>query len=198
MGFNQGFDKKQDLKTQKKELREKLLSLKRSLENKEELDRKISQILINTLAYKYSDQILFYASREEEISTWDVTKKALEDGKKVLFPKCFSEHRMSFYYIEDLNDLESGMFQIKEPVGNKLYVPQNNDICIVPAVVYDRLGYRLGYGKGYYDRFLSDFSGVKIGLCYSELVSKELPRNIYDVRVDILLTEKGVYPLVKK
>lgn len=200
MILNQNNDKRNEIKNQKKQVRESILSIKKSMDpvDKENLDKAICDCLLNTLAYKYSNQILFYASKDEEISTWNSVKKAFEDGKKVLLPKSLLNHKMEFYYLQDLSDLEKGMYQIQEPTGDAIYVPQNGDICIVPAVTYDRFGYRLGYGKGYYDRFLYGFDGVKIGLCYSSLIEKELPRNNYDIKVDILITEKGVYPIQKK
>ena len=68
-------------------------------------------------------------------------------------------------------------------------------VCFVPGLVYDRSGYRLGYGKGFYDRYLSAFTGGKIGVVYSDYVIGSVPRGRYDVTVDILLTEKGMRPL---
>jgi 5-formyltetrahydrofolate cyclo-ligase len=62
----------------------------------------------------------------------------------------------------------------------------------VPCLSYDTYGYRIGYGKGYYDRFLSSFDGTKIGLCYSAFKSDRLPRGKYDIKLDIVITEKGV------
>jgi 5-formyltetrahydrofolate cyclo-ligase len=62
----------------------------------------------------------------------------------------------------------------------------------VPCLSYDPYGFRIGYGKGYYDRFLSAFEGTKIGLCYSEFESERLPRGKYDIKLDVVMTEKGV------
>jgi len=63
---------------------------------------------------------------------------------------------------------------------------------LVPCLAYDSYGYRIGYGKGYYDRFLSAFEGTKIGLCYSDFKLDKLPRGKYDVKLDVIITEKGV------
>ena len=103
---------------------------------------------------------------------------------------------MYFHNVSQLSDMKPGKFGLTEPVPSaSLYVPMVRDICIVPALSYDREGYRLGYGGGYYDRFLSSFPGIKIGICYSENIEKRLPRGRYDVCVDMLLTEKGIYRL---
>ena len=65
-------------------------------------------------------------------------------------------------------------------------------VCFVPGLVYDKAGYRLGYGKGFYDRYLSSFTGCTIGVVYSDYILPEVPRGRFDMSVDILLTEKGV------
>ena len=72
-----------------------------------------------------------------------------------------------------------------------------SSVCIVPALVYDKQGFRLGYGKGYYDRFLSGFHGVTAGLIYSDFVVKSLPRGRFDKASDIAITEKGVITFAK-
>jgi 5-formyltetrahydrofolate cyclo-ligase len=104
---------------------------------------------------------------------------------------------MSFYYASSLEELKAGMFNIPEPMGGEIYRPQNGDVCIVPGLAYDKYGFRLGYGRGFYDRFLSGFSGVTVGLCYSSFIDSCLPRGKYDVKTDVVLTEKGVFPLQK-
>jgi len=67
----------------------------------------------------------------------------------------------------------------------------------LPAIIYDKKGYRLGYGKGYYDRFLSSVKGTKAGLIYSDFIIDEIPHGRYDLRADVVITEKGVIPFAK-
>ena len=76
-----------------------------------------------------------------------------------------------------------------EPVADNLYNESDGGLCIVPAFSYDWRGYRLGYGKGYYDRFLSRFEGNMVGICYSECVQRSLPHGRYDRPVELLVTE---------
>ena len=130
----------------------------------------------------------------EEINTSLIWKKALSDGKKVLFPKCLGDYRMKFCYIDSEADLQPGRFGLLEPVSEKEFEPEHSDICVIPAFSYDKYGYRLGYGKGYYDRFLSGFFGAKVGLCYSGFVESQLPRGRYDVKADaVSYTHLDVY-----
>ena len=187
----------QTLRALKNEYREKYRKEREKLsaEEKSLLESRISAVLSSTMVYKCCSQILLYASMTDEISTWDIAKKALADGKKLLYPKCEGDHEMNFYYVSSPDELTPGMFGIPEPSDKELYRPANGDICIVPGLAYDKFGYRLGYGRGFYDRFLSEFGGVTVGLCYSSFIESGLPRGKYDIKTDVLLTEKGVFPL---
>ena len=103
---------------------------------------------------------------------------------------------MSFYKVNSSEELVEDAFKIKAPAfETEIYKPQPSDIIIVPAMSYDLKGYRLGYGKGFYDRFLPDFMGTKIGLCYSSFMAESLPKGRYDISVDIIVTEKKVISL---
>lgn len=169
-----------------------------SAEEKARLEGGIAAAFLSTMVYKSSSQILLYASTDDEVSTWDIAEKALADGKKLFYPRCYGDHDMDFYLASSLEELGRGRFNILEPSGSEAYSPLNGDLCIVPGLAYDKYGYRLGYGRGFYDRFLSSFGGVTVGLCYGSFVEGSLPRGKYDVKVDVLLTEKGVYPLQRQ
>ena len=103
---------------------------------------------------------------------------------------------MSYRAVSSLDELSPAAYGIPEPPEDApVYDPAKDSgsaICFVPGLVYDRMGYRVGYGKGFYDRYLSAFSGCKIGVVYSDYILKSVPRGRFDVKVDILLTEKGV------
>jgi 5-formyltetrahydrofolate cyclo-ligase len=178
------------MRTKYKKIRDEI-----SPDDKIVFDNAIYDCFINTMAYKNSNQILLYASMEKEIDTYKIFNKALEDKKMCLFPKCTKPSEMTFFYVNGINDLNKGSFNIAEPKGDIIYSPEHFDVCVIPAFSYDINGYRLGYGKGYYDRFLANFNGIKIGLCYNDFVEKVLPRGRYDIKVDILITDKGVFPL---
>ena len=157
----------------------------------------IAEQLINSLQYKNADSIFAYWSVGSEVDTLKIIEKALRDSKKIALPKCTDENgNMTFFYLPSLDYLVDGMYGIKEPCED--YIADdftNTSLCIVPALSFDRCGYRLGYGKGYYDKFLSSFSGITVGLCYEECLCDELPRDSYDKKVNYIITNDKIYDL---
>ncbi len=120
-------------------------------------------------------------------------------GKKLACPRCNDmDGHMSFYYVNSSSCLQTGSYSILEPTGDCLPVEEDvltdgKTVCIVPGLSFDSFGMRLGYGKGYYDRFLRSFGGRSIGLCYESFLSDRLPTAEHDIGVDIIITERGVY-----
>ena len=147
---------------------------------------------INSDAYNSSDIILAYYPVKSEPGIIPIIDRALEDGKRVAMPVSDTENfTLTFRYINSLSDLHKGAYSIPEPLPNALeYKGEDNALCIVPALAFDRRGVRIGYGKGFYDRFLESFGGVTLGLCYSKLLVEELPAEKTDASVDIIITEK--------
>ncbi|SFB80848.1 5-formyltetrahydrofolate cyclo-ligase [Ruminococcus albus] len=185
----------------KQELRKhfKALRLARDPEEKRSADRAVCNAFIESDVYKNSRDILIYVSGDMEIGTIDIIEKILGDinggaDKRLLCPRCVSEtNEMHFYRINSLDDLETGHFGILEPATECQRIDDyTHALCVVPALSFDTKGYRLGFGKGFYDRFLTDFKGVTVGLCCESCLTKgELPRDEHDVSVDWIITEKG-------
>ena len=101
---------------------------------------------------------------------------------------------MIFHEISCITDLKIGMYGIPEPCEDlPVFIPKGHCVCVIPALAFDKRGYRIGYGKGYYDRFLRDFCGTKVGLCYSEFLKDTIPTGKYDSNVDTIITEKGIF-----
>ena len=183
-----------DIRILKNELRAEYRQRRQELSPavKEELDSKITERFLSSISYKYASQILLYASTDDEISTKVIFEKAVKDGKNCFFPHCFENSTMKYFRADSEEDLIEDKFNIKAPPETaELYNPKPSDICIVPAMAYDKKGYRLGYGKGFYDRFLPNFLGIKTGFCYSEFMRDTLPKGRYDISVDVIITEKG-------
>ena len=187
-----------DIREQKNALREKYKQIRKEMpaDMKKVRDEKILYKRTSLPVYKNCETVLTYVSTPIEVDTRMLIAKALSDGKKVAVPKCIKGTRdMEFYLINSFDDLEEGSFSVLEPVPEKC-VPLkkiNKAICIVPALAYDRYGYRLGYGKGYYDRFLSAHKNVfKIGFGYCCCTETKLNHGRYDIPVDFLVTEKYV------
>lgn len=187
-----------DIREHKTELRNKYKQIRREMPAnvKMQRDEKIFSRLIELDAYKSSQTVLTYVSTEIEVDTIKFIKHALNDGKTVAVPRCVPNTRdMVFYIIKSLRDLERGSFSVLEPITKqcKKLTDFDGAFCIVPALVYDRYGYRLGYGKGYYDRFLSAHKNMfRVGIGYCCCTVTELVHGRFDVAVDTLITEKYV------
>ncbi len=179
---------KQALRTECIEKRKKL-----SQSEKKDYDIRIANKLFNTWCYRECDKVFAYASKDIEVDTFEIIEKALKSGKKVALPYCVSGTRnMEFYYINSLSDLKVGSYCVMEPDINvcEKAVADKNSICIVPALSFDLKGYRLGYGGGYYDRFLKNFPGITLGICYDICIKNEgLLYGKYDRTVKYVITE---------
>lgn len=187
-----------DIREHKTELRENYKRIRREMPvNLKKLrDEKIFSKLIGLDSYKAAKTVLTYVSTDIEVDTIRFIKHALGDGKTVAVPRCVPNTRdMTFYIINSLCDLEHGSFSVLEPIAKKCrkLTDFKEAFCIVPALVYDRYGYRLGYGKGYYDRFLSAHPNMfLVGIGYCCCTVTELVHGRFDVAVDTLVTEKYV------
>lgn len=184
-----------DIRPIKSQLREKYKQMRRALspEEKAAKDKRIAERVFRLWQYRQNDTVLTYVSTDIEVDTRYIISRALQDGKKVAVPRCVPGTRaMEFYYIDGIDDLEPGSFGVLEPRPNpeKLLTDVSHGICLVPAFSYDWSGFRLGYGKGYYDRFLSGFEGNMIGICYSECIRPTLPHGRYDRAVELLVTDR--------
>ncbi len=177
------------LRNNLKKQRQDLTPIKKS-----SMDNKIKEKFSTLWQYQKCKLLLIYMSKDIEVDTIGIIEDALKSGKKVAVPICIPEKcLMDFYYINSIDeDLEEGCYGVLEPIVEKCKKVEDfsNSVCIVPGLSFDHDGYRLGYGKGYYDRFLSGYNQVKVGLCYSMCVKPNLPHGYYDRPVDFLITEK--------
>lgn len=170
-------------------------------EEKEKRDSDICRFATNLASFRYADCVLMYAPMKDEINIFPIAEKALAAGKRVFFPKCNKENRsMTYREVTDLSQLSPCAYGILEPSDDApAYAPDNSRpaICFIPAILFDVCGYRVGYGGGYYDRFLPSFKGSKIGVIYSDFILNRVPRGFYDLRVDIMLTERNVKQILE-
>ena len=152
---------------------------------------KICQKISSTEEFLNCDTLLLYYPIKTEPSALSLLEKAFSLGKSVAFPISIKEnYTLDFRVIESLDDLLVGAYGICEPTKSAPKASiTNKTLCIVPALSFDEKGMRLGYGKGFYDRFLSEFPGYSIGITYSELFCKELPIDKYDIPVNKVITD---------
>lgn len=186
------------LRTQKTEFRESYMAKRRELdgETRRFRDRELCKNVCSMVSFRFAEYILMYAPVGEEIDVNPIAIRALEMGKRVFYPVCDAKnYTMSFGEVTSLEELSPGTYKIPEPTDARCFFQPDRDtnsaLCLIPGVVYDREGYRIGYGKGFYDRFLTDFKGCRAGIIYSDFIVPSLPRGRFDTKADILLTEKG-------
>lgn len=178
-------------------IRKEILSKLRLL-SPEENSRKseiIKQKLFSMKEFNKSRVVMFYVSMKDEVNTWDMLKEALKIGKRVAVPCTASEtDEIIPAEIKDPEkELEIGKYGIYQPGKDSINkIPLDNiDLVIVPGVAFDEEKYRIGRGKGYYDRFLSRVSSrtVTIGICFDFQVVKSLPRKPHDLPVSKVITD---------
>ncbi|MBR2405708.1 MAG: 5-formyltetrahydrofolate cyclo-ligase [Clostridia bacterium] len=183
-----------DIRQLKTRLRAKYRAIRTEMtaEQREHCDSRIAERVRRLWQYRRARQVLTYVSTPIEVDTRRIIAQALADGKRVAVPRCIPDTRqMEFYYISSLDELSPGSFGVDEPqpLPENLVTDLSEGLCIIPAFCYDHTGYRLGYGKGYYDRFLPRFGGNLIGICYSSCVRRHLPHGRFDRPAELLVTE---------
>lgn len=183
--------------SEKARLRRSLLERRKKLSRREQKDQEILKMILSFPLYRGAETVLLYLSTPQEVDTYRLLEAALGEGKKVFAPVPSVEGTMAFHQVFRLEDLRPGRFGILEPPGSapvfsaQAQNPSGKALCFVPGAAFDRRGHRLGYGKGYYDRFLAEAPVISVGLCYEELVLPRLPAEEFDQPVDFLTTEQG-------
>lgn len=160
-------------------------------ELKKRLDRSIAANVRALREYRPAKTLLVYVSTSIEVDTTIIIENAWADGKKVAVPRCIPDTRdMEFHYITSFSQLSSGSFSVLEPDDSLPVVTDFSDcLMIVPGMQFDMKGYRLGYGKGYYDRYMVRFTGKSAGICYSDELKPYMHHGRYDRSVDIIVTD---------
>ena len=175
----------------KKQIRNDILKIRDNLTKDFVLEnsRKITEKVLNTNEYKEANCIYIYMNTRNEVSTKDIIINALKKGKKVAIPK-IENNKMEFYYISNIDEIKSGYFGIQEPIGNVI-AKEKHILMIMPGVAFDIGKHRIGYGKGFYDRYLSENTvDKKIALAFSFQILNKIPYDNHDIVPDIIVTEK--------
>ena len=168
-------------------LRKKYKEKRDNIKNKVTKDNLIYQKVINNKDILSSKTLLIYISINSEVDTTKIINYFL-NTKNIAVPKII-DNDMFFCYVTNLNELTPGKYNIPEPTNENIVTDFDNAICIVPGICYDKENYRIGYGKGYYDRFLSKNKIKTIGLCYKECIVKKIDNDKYDYKIDEVITE---------
>lgn len=178
----------------KRSIRQKLLTQRQLLADSECLQRSllVQQRLLQTDEYRQASVIALYAPIHNEVQTADIFAAALQDGKQILFPRVEGAS-LSFIEVERLDSLMAGAFGVAEPVGAVVRPAASIELIVVPGVGFDRCGYRLGYGQGYYDRAVGvGCPAILAGLAYDFQIVDKLPAENHDIRLDLLVMDSEV------
>lgn len=185
----------QKSKREKKELRAHYREIRNrlSLESRHLLNEAICSNLATLPCFETADTILFYYPIQSEPNVLPLARHAKDLGKRIAFPVSNeSTCTLTFREVASIESMTEGAYGIPEPSDTDPIVTDfSHALCIVPALSFDPFGYRLGYGKGYYDRFLADFGGISVGVAYCCCMDERLPKGEYDRAVDQIVTEKG-------
>ena len=173
----------------KQALRKEIRDLKRAMTEEEIVARseKLGRLFADSQAYLEAKTIYGYLPYNQEVRTVPMLEQALKDGKKVAVPKVFGD-TMHFIYLQDLSCVEKGYAGIPEPVADEPVAEDKTALVLMPGLAFTRNGDRMGYGGGFYDRFLAEEPDhPTLALCYDFQIVDKLPTEEFDIPVDTVL-----------
>ena len=173
----------------KENLRNYAKYLRKNIKNKEILEDKIKNKVLNNKKVLKSKNILIYVSLKDEVNTKIIIEELWNLNKNIYVPKV-ENNNINFYFINSFNDLKIGVFNILEPITNIKYKNNKDSCIIIPGLLFDKDNYRLGYGGGYYDRFLENKNIYKIGICFSTMIVDKINIEKTDIKMDEIITER--------
>lgn len=173
----------------KKELRRSIREQKRAMTETEIITRsaKLRELFLASEAYKNAKTIYGYLPYNQEVRTVPMLEQALKDGKRVAVPKCYGEE-MKFIFLDDLSKVEKGYANIPEPIADEPVADDETALVLMPGLAFDPQGHRVGYGGGFYDKFLSrEPNHPTLALCYEFQMLPSLETEEHDIPVDYVL-----------
>ena len=173
----------------KKTLRKKIREQKRAMtpEQIETASAKLVEMFLQTELYRDAKTIYGYLPYNQEVRTVPILEQALADGKRVAVPKVYGEE-MKFLYLTDLTQVETGYAGIPEPVADEPVGDDPTALVLMPGMAFTKAGQRIGYGGGFYDKFLAaEPDHPTIALCYDFQMVDQLPTEEFDIPVDLVL-----------
>ena len=178
----------------KNELRKRYKQL-RDTADRTDLDGKVFARLCGLDVWQNAAAVFSYVSFGSEVDTMRIIQHALEMGKKTAVPRMMGKRQMEFVEISSTSALVPNKYGILEPVGGEVATPKPGDVILVPGLVFSDTMCRIGYGGGFYDVYLSNAQGVKIGLCYDFQIMNGISAEGHDVPADYVVTDKRVLPI---
>ena len=170
----------------KTELRKSIRTRKRAMTEAEirEKSEELGRLFLQSEEYRNARSIYGYLPYNQEVRTVAMLEQALRDGKRVAVPKCYGDE-MRFIWMEDLSLVEKGYAGIPEPIADGPIADDETALVLMPGMAFDREGHRIGYGGGFYDKFLArEENHPKVALCYDFQMVPYLETEQYDIPVD--------------
>ncbi len=148
---------------------------------------RLGELFAASQPYKDAETIYFYLPYNQEVRTIPMLQRALQEGKKVAVPKVYGD-TMKFIYLENLNEIAKGYAGIPEPINDEPVAEDKKALVLMPGLAFDREGHRIGYGGGFYDRFLAEEPDhPTLALCYDFQMLEKLETEEFDIPVDCVL-----------
>lgn len=177
----------------KAQIRRQIQAQKRRLTQRqiEEASARLTARLLALPAFLQSGSLYAYLSYNQEVRTGCLLRRAQQLGKRVAVPRVTGAHQMQFFWLDDLDRVRLGYHGIPEPIGDEPAADDPDALMLLPGLAFDREGHRIGYGGGFYDRFLSQETHPTVALCYGFQLLDELPSSELDIPVDQVLADPG-------
>ena len=173
----------------KQALRKEIRDKKRAMTEAEIVaaSQRLAELFVASEAYRQAKTIYGYLPYNQEVRTVPMLQQALADGKRVAVPKCYGDE-MRFIYLEDLSQVEKGYCGIPEPIADEPIAEDETALVLMPGLAFDPQGHRMGYGGGFYDKFLEkEPNHPTIALCYEFQMLEHLETEAHDIPVDTVL-----------
>ena len=173
----------------KKELRAQIRAKKRAMTEAEiaEKSLRLGELFLASDAYKNAKTVYGYLPYNQEVRTVAMLEQAIRDGKRVAVPKCYGDE-MRFIFMEDLSKVEKGYAGIPEPILDEPIADDETALVLMPGMAFDPQGHRIGYGGGFYDKFLAkEPNHPTLALCYDFQMVEHLETEEFDIPVDTVL-----------
>ena len=151
---------------------------------------KICENFLDSDIYKNCQNILAYSTIQNEVDLSQIINQALLDNKNLFLPRVEGDS-MNFFRINNTDKLQIGSYNIPEPQNGTVYQDSTNSIMLVPGIAFSTQGARIGFGKGFYDKYLSQHNSIfKIGIAYDWQITKSWVTNEFDINMNMIITEK--------
>lgn len=158
--------------------------------HKQEKERKLYQKLFQSDEWKHAHVIGLTISNEIEVATKPIIEVAWKEKKTVLVPKTGPNRQMKFFQIDGTTKFEKTKFGVFEPISDRFFAPDNIDLLLVPGLVYHPLGYRIGFGGGYYDRYLANYNNQTCSLVFQEQLNDQWVPESFDKKIQQLFIDQ--------